>query len=249
MRGISLVSLNVERSKHLDLVEKFLSSRPFDVVCLQELMQKDVDRLSHSLADAPCYFVPMGLRPQESAAPMGIGIFSRLRVTATDARYYFGAGDILPESTQSDASTYNTLNRLIAIADVEKDDRTYRICTTHFTWTPDGRPSDEQRHDMSALLDILGGLDEFVFCGDLNAPRGGEIFEQLAAKYKDNIPPQYKTSIDLSLHRAGTTNAEELSTKMVDGLFSTPGYVISDVELIPGVSDHMAIVATVSKGD
>jgi hypothetical protein len=38
-----------------------------------------------------------------------------------------------------------------------------------------------------------------------------------------------------------------MDTKMVDGLFSTPGYLVSDVELHSGVSDHMAITANVAK--
>jgi|GEM_PF-5115909 hypothetical protein len=37
---IRFVSLNIERSKHLDLVIPFLQAQNADVVCLQELMDK-----------------------------------------------------------------------------------------------------------------------------------------------------------------------------------------------------------------
>ncbi len=40
----------------------------------------------------------------------------------------------------------------------------------------------------------------------------------------------------------------ELADKMVDGLFTTPAYRASDVRLQFGVSDHVAIVATIEKG-
>ncbi len=68
----------------------------------------------------------------------------------------------------------------------------------------------------------------------------------LAPKYKDNIPSHYKTSIDAALHRAGKERPEGLADKMVDGLFTTPGYTAVDVRLQFGVSDHAAIVATIS---
>ena len=247
MADVSLVSVNIERSKHLDVVERFLAARQPDVVCLQELMEGDVERLAKAASASATFFVPMGLRPQESNIVLGIGILSRHPVRVRDARYYHGDPAALPDSFTGDASTNNAFNRVLAVADIEKDGATFRIATTHFTWSQGGAATDEQRRDMTALLGILDTLGEFILCGDFNAPRGGEIFALLASKYKDNIPPQYKTSLDLTLHRAGKTHADELSTKMVDGLFSTPGYAISDIELIPGVSDHCAIVATIAK--
>ena len=69
----------------------------------------------------------------------------------------------------------------------------------------------------------------------------------LAAKYKDNVPVQYKTSIDVALHRLGKERPEEFADKMVDGIFSTPLYEVKNVEMKGGVSDHCALVATVTK--
>ena len=79
-----------------------------------------------------------------------------------------------------------------------------------------------------------------MLCGDFNAPRGGEIFGLLAQKYKDNVPQKYTTSIDGILHRAGPLPF------MVDGLFSTPGYTVSHVEMVCGISDHCALIANVA---
>lgn len=247
MASLSLVSLNIERSKHLDTVLPFMRERNADVVCLQELMQKDTERLARATGATDTYFVPMGLRPEESDVPMGIAILARPHLQTRNAKYYKGDPRTLPVSIQSDSTTYNTPNRMTAVGDIEKDGMLFRIATTHFTWSARGKAVDEQWRDMAALLSVLDDLGEFVLCGDFNAPRGGELFAELSSRYEDNIPTRYKTSIDASLHRAGKTNATELATKMVDGLFSTPSYAVSEVELVSGVSDHMAIVATISE--
>ncbi len=75
----------------------------------------------------------------------------------------------------------------------------------------------------------------------------------IAAKYKDNIPAEYVWSLDMGLHRAANGGLQEgaaaqgLPGLMVDGLFSTPEYTISDVRMHDGISDHCAIVAQVTK--
>lgn len=81
-----------------------------------------------------------------------------------------------------------------------------------------------------------------MLAGDFNAPRGGESFSAIAARYRDNIPPNYQTSIYAPLHRSG----QDLEL-MVDGLFTTPGYRAENVELTSGMSDHYAIVADIEK--
>jgi endonuclease/exonuclease/phosphatase family metal-dependent hydrolase len=176
--------------------------------------------------------------PNESQ--FGITVFSRLPIKEHGERMYVRINnDGIPESRSDNPTFSNTHNRMVLWCNVEKDGITYRIATTHFTWTPDGSPSDAQRRDLSAMLDKLKNFGEFVLCGDFNAPRGGEIFSAIAAKYKDNIPPKYTTSIDGNLHRAGHIPL------MVDGIFSTPAYRISNVVLHNGVSDHCAITADV----
>ena len=69
-----------------------------------------------------------------------------------------------------------------------------------------------------------------------------EIFGRLAAQWTDHIPPTYATSLDPALHRAGPLQL------MVDGIFATADYGVSEVVLHQGVSDHCAITARVAKG-
>jgi endonuclease/exonuclease/phosphatase family metal-dependent hydrolase len=121
------------------------------------------------------------------------------------------------------------------------------IATTHFTWSVEGLVTPTQTKDLDSLLTLLCDMPEFILTGDFNAPRGRKTFDTLAQRYKDNIPSQYKTSIDIALHRAGKTRGHELVDKMVDGLFTTPAYRVHDVVLHTGVSDHMGITARITK--
>lgn len=245
---IRLVSLNIERSKHLGLVIPFLQQQNADVVCLQELMEYDIPKFESAL-EMQYRFAAGKLHAAEgNPGILGEGIFSRLKIVHSKALYYHGSADHIPESDMTDVHTkHTTESTSVIFCDVESGDTTFRIATTHFTWTLDGRPNDYQREDLKKMIEILDGLGEFVLCGDFNAPRGGEIFSMIAKKYKDNIPLTYKTSIDVNLHRAGKIASEKMDEKMVDGLFSTPQYVVSDVELHSGVSDHLAVVATIAR--
>ncbi len=245
---IRLACLNIEKSKHFDLIVPFLSALMPDVFCVQELYESSLPVLVDVLSGAGYVYAPMTQRRREVPPEIqGIGIFSRVPIRAQSILYYRGPSQPLPESVQGEPATYLKDDRMLAFCDVEKDGTIFKVCTTHFTWTPDGKPSEGQRRDMRALLALLASQDEFVLAGDFNAPRGGEIFSMLAEKYKDNVPVNYETSIDVNLHLAGKSRPEELKDKMVDGLFSTPGYAVSDVELHAGVSDHMAITATVDR--
>ena len=247
MNSVSLVSLNIERSKHLPLVEPFLRQADADVVCLQELMEYDIPLLEAAIG-AECYFAPSSRHPAEGKSGIiGLGMFSRLPVANKEQYYYVGSADEIRDFDMTDVVTkHASESRPLSRMDIEADG-IFRICTTHFTWTPDGQPDDFQREDMKKMLGILERLGSLAMCGDFNAPRGGEIFAELASRYHDNIPAEYMTSLDLTLHRVGDTKPHELEDKMVDGLFTTPEYIAPDVKLVYGVSDHAAIVAALSK--
>lgn len=244
MASLSLVSVNVERSKHLDLILPFLERQAADVVCIQEICERDIPKFEFVLGKILAY-APLTVHPNHERAEVdqndpvleGIAMFSRLSVVKTAVTYYVGS-----EDGARNKPPHRVADDLpFMVCDIEKERAIFRIGTLHFTWTPNGEANDMQRAHLSALLPVLEATGEMVFCGDLNAPRGKEIFGEFAKRYKDNIPEHHSTSIDGSLHRAGQL------PYMVDGLFSTPVYRVSGVELVPGVSDHCAIVATVSE--
>lgn len=241
---IKLVSLNIEREKHLELVVPFLQKEAADVVCIQELREKDIPQLGAMLGSFA--YAPTLRHRSDFTSVIGNAIFSKVPIERKSIRYYVGSAE---EEVPKEELPVKGANHALVLLDIQKGGRSYRIGCTHFTWTPHGEATDLQRSDMASLLAILEASGELVLAGDFNAPRGGEIFSLLAKRYKDNIPPEYKTSIDVNLHRLGKEHPDEFTDKMVDGLFSTPNYIVSDVELHSGVSDHFAITATVAKAE
>lgn len=240
---IRLVSLNIEFSKHLDLVAAFLSSEKPDVACIQEVYEHDAPFIAQALGSTSYVFAPMHhfIVSGVNAGVLGLGIFSRHPILNKRTHYYRGNTGHIPAMDYADPATYQHTNLLVISAEFLYNDTSFNIATTHFTWTPDGKPTDLQRQDLTTLLRVLESLGEFVLVGDFNAPRGGEIFDAIAARYKDNIPPHYKTSIYGKLHRS----RQDLQL-MVDGLFTTPAYTASNVELKSGMSDHYAVVADIA---
>ena len=252
MSELRLASVNIERSKHLSRVLRFLGGRKLDVVCIQELMQRDIPIFEQELGATSIYVGNTIHQAEGNPGVMGLGIFSTLPIRSHSVEYYGGSvGELVDFDHASLETRRTTENRTVLHCGIEKAGITFRIATTHFAWTPDGLPSDFQREDLGAMLAILEQMDPFVLCGDFNAPRGGEIFGRLAARYKDNIPAKYPWSVDLDLHWRGRAHMEREATQvglpgfMVDGLFTTPRYSAKDVELHNGISDHCAITATI----
>ena len=242
---LSLACVNIERTEHLDRVLAFLQKAKPDVVCLQEVYEYDLQKFAEKL-DMESAFGQMMCMGRDNKLeppflPFGIALLSRLPMSNLRRSYYHGD----EESVQNLLfdGNYQSYYHLVLSATFQKDEKKFTIGTTHFTWTPDGKADDVQRTHVVGLLKTLRSFPDIVFCGDFNAPRGEEIFAELAKRYKDNIPSHYTTSIDVNLHRAG----EKLRGRqlMIDGLFTTPGYQCSNVRLQDGVSDHLAILAEI----
>lgn len=244
--SLKLISLNIERDRHLNRVIPFLQSARPDVLCLQEVCQKDVPLFQKLMGGQ--YRFSRARRDSESEGGNinGEAIFSRLPVRDWFYARYAGPEEDTVFDTSSQETRTHTAIRAVTGCEIKHGTSVYRIATTHFTWTPHGEPDNYQRQDVRRMLDAIMPLGELILCGDFNAPRGGEIFSFINDHYHDAIPLHYKTSIDIGLHREGKNKPEELSDKMVDGLFMTHGYKASGVRLESGVSDHMAIIAKIN---
>lgn len=236
---LKLISINIENEKHIEKVCDFILREKPDVLCLQELLERDVPVFEKAL-DARGVFAPMGILPVASSHEiMGVGIFSPLPMSNIQSHYYARYGEHLRLWINE---TTNPTDRVLLSAKIIVDETPHTIATTHFTWTPDGQSTERQRRDLAALFAVLATHEDILFCGDMNAPRGRETFDTIARRYQDHIPRQYATSLDPELHR---TRGEK--RYMVDGLFGTAHYKTENVRLQNGISDHMAIVATISK--
>ena len=255
MPSISLVSINIERDRHLDALADFFRMTDFDAVALQEVLEKDVPFFERILG-MEAFFTPVCVRVDRPGMPPSIegqALFAK-HIELRNAEFYAGEYDTLwRHFSDTDIESIENVAKAISYVDVNKNGCLFRVGTTHFTWSVKGATSETQRKDIKRLVGKLETLGEFALVGDFNAPRGGEIFTELALKYKDNIPETYEWSLDTSIHYAGRdrlekdANALGLKGLMVDGLFTTPGYLAKNVQLHAGVSDHCAIAATISK--
>lgn len=240
--ALKLASLNIEGNKHFDKFLPFFKTEHPDVVCMQEVFSQDLPMLKQEL-EMKIAFAPMTIRPYTledptSLAIMGVAICTHLPLGSIEPVYYYGNSDMLPLFRYRDETRQH---RPLLLVTTEKDGEAIVIATTHFMVTEQGVTTDYQRRDLNSLLKILNRLPEVVLCGDFNAPRGGEIFDTLAKQYTDNIPPEYTSSIDGTIHRAG------LLPYMIDGLFTTSHYKAEKVKLNSGLSDHLGITALISR--
>ena len=245
--SIKIISANIEGHKHFSRLLPFLKREQADIVCLQEVFKVDLPELSAALQMEGTY-VPMAkvtetsVHQPEARGDWGVAQLTRLPVTEQQHRTYFGTENVIPPFFEK--GNPNSMNRVILWSTVTADNQAYTVATTHFTWSKDGYFTAEQDRDYRALQEVLDTIPEFVLCGDLNSPRGleaGNVFSQLSAKYTDHIPPEVKTSIDGDYHKAGQLML------MVDSMFSTSEYQLSDVRVVGGVSDHKAVVGMIEK--
>jgi mRNA deadenylase 3'-5' endonuclease subunit Ccr4 len=244
--ALTLISINIEGDRNFPHIFPFLEEQKPDVVCLQEIFEEDLVLFKERLG-MDGIFVPMTQRPrgclrggdlQGDPMPWGLAIVTTMPIISNDGVCYSGPTGPVPLFELGNIATYR---RVLAHITIEKEGKRFSFLNTHFTWTPDGKPSEAQRSDIQALLSLLSKQEDFILCGDFNAPRGGEIFQLLADRYIDNIPAYVTTTIDKDLHRSGDLQL------VVDGLFSTPHYVVS-ATVSCGVSDHCAITATIERG-
>lgn len=239
MAGLKLLTLNIEGDRHLARVRELIARHSPDVVCLQEVFESDCA----TLAAVGGYTARFGisLRMSTDAGPArdwGVAVLTRTALRRQALIYYTDAVPILEFVEPNDA------RRLALVTELEHGGRVYRIVATHFTWSPDGHINDEQRVDFARLQHVLDRYPDYVLCGDFNAPRGREMFAKFTAELRliDHLPPDVTTTLDPRFHRM--KDALEL---VVDTVFSTQHYAAMDVQVLDGVSDHKAILATLER--
>jgi mRNA deadenylase 3'-5' endonuclease subunit Ccr4 len=240
---LKLISINIEQDRHHDTVIPFLLKENADVVCVQELFERDVP-LFEKVLGMKCYFVRFYFQPGKSGdfEMMGVGLFAK-NFSNPGYEYFVGSdGEYVRFEFVGDPYIQRSKgSRAVMWATVEdKEGTSYVIASTHFTWTPEGLSTKYQKEDAEKVITILDTkVKEFVFVGDTNAPRGLETFSMFAKEWKDTIPKEYDSSIDPALHRVKGLR------HMVDVLFTTPEYEAHNVKLVEGVSDHKAVVAEI----
>ncbi|MCE9628392.1 MAG: endonuclease/exonuclease/phosphatase family protein [Candidatus Vogelbacteria bacterium] len=234
---IKLIQLNVEGDRHIDKITPFLKTEKPDVLCLQEVSEVSFNLFKAELGMTGL-FAPM---LTNSEGILGAGVLSQLSIITSKADYYWRGVDHLPGSKMHPLDVYWSVFALVRV-DVVSGDDVFTVTTTHFPKNHVGNEvSDFQKELQVDLTKMLNSMPELIFTGDTNCPRGTDIFDNWATMYKDNIPKEVVTSLDENLHRAGYL------PYMVDALFTTPHYEVVDIKLVDGVSDHLAVVASIKK--
>lgn len=243
---MKLLSLNIENNLHTETVLSLLRKENPDVICFQELLEEDFEFYKKELQldgiYQPTGYIGGKVYSALVGKKQGIGIFAK-NIVDRGSLFYFGSKENISKSFDEYVSDicFQNNHAFVWVDMMDKQNNVHRYVTTHLPVTEKGLTTPFQLSVVDSFLKEIEIMGQLVFCGDMNAPRGGEAFSLLSQKYTDCIPLEYKTSIDQNLHR------HKGLQYMVDGLFTTPVYKTSNVRLVDGASDHMAIVAEIHK--
>jgi mRNA deadenylase 3'-5' endonuclease subunit Ccr4 len=192
--SIKLITLNIEGSKHLNTVIPFLKTEKADIICLQEVFKVDFKLIKKELNIDGSFF-PMSNRIKitkdydQAKGVWGLCILSNLK-NSVNKFYYVGKGTT-PFFTDNWSD-----DRVLVYGTFEKNKQKYTIGTTHFCFTPDGQADNNQRIAFRKLIKFVTNFGDFILCGDLNTPRGREIYTKFTTYFKDNLPKNIKSTID-----------------------------------------------------
>ncbi len=242
---MKIATLNCEGTRHLnELILPWLEREQPDIFCCQEFAEESLEVVARALG-AKYHFLPTikVANPQDyfdnPVGWYGVALFSKIPASVFHDCYYFKTDTVNEPIKKKPNSGWRAFlwmdvpnNHLAPTFSPEK----LRLATTHFTWAAGGGINDEQRRDIVSLSQVLDEVQPDVLCGDFNAPRGGEIFSQLAERYRDNIPASVTTTLDQNLHRVPGLQL------VVDGMFSQKNLPIRDVRVVDNVSDHCAVI-------
>ncbi len=238
--SLKIFTINIEGNRHFARWPQVVNQEKPDVLCLQEVYEVDVPFIEEATGLQGEFFAMMNIAEENKyklppRGRWGVGYFTNLPTTGIPAHYYSKTAQVQDFTAPNDAS------RVFVVKTVEKDGVSYTVGTTHFTWSGGGEATDDQRADQRVFLEVLQQFPDIVFCGDFNAPRGGEIFAEFEKYFIDHLPKDVTTTIDSELHYAAPLEL------VVDTIFSTPHYKLSNVRAISGVSDHIGVVGEVER--
>ncbi len=244
---LKMISVNMEGEKHFPRILNLITEESPDVICIQECPESFPEKL-HKLGYTTD-FMPMRYEIQNDVAyTEGLLFASKISFLAIHKYYYQPDRTI---ATNPVPTPKPLMHHGYIWATLEHKAEIYNIATTHVMVTPDGLPNEHQTQGIKKLTSLLQTEKSHIICGDFNIPRGiNPLYSDLTKNYLDTIPQNYKSSLDISLHRQANVpdlNAPIFDSYMVDYLFSKPEYTVTDVRLQFGVSDHAAIIANIAK--
>ncbi len=240
---MKLISLNVEKGKHFEKHKDYIIKENPDILCLQEVLKEDIEKYKKITKSEFAIFEPIintkiKKENKEVKYIEGIAIFSKLPVIFAGFHAIFDNNKIVQKS---DSSLEDFFWKALVVKVLENK-KEFTIVNIHGIVTERGEVvTEKQRRYFENLLKILENYKNIILTGDSNAPRGIEIFDKIAKIYKDNIPQEYKTSIDNDIHRVGHLNLRYV----IDILFTDGNVKAENIFYKSGMSDHFALVADI----
>lgn len=235
---MKIIQLNVEKDKHREGVRSLIEKFDPDVLCLEEVI---FDPSLPSFEDrfgASGVFVPVLL--DDFGRKQGTAIVSKHGLKDVEIKYYWKDKEELLKDIHREINGefhYALIKATITCGGVD-----YKVAVTHFPVSyPGTRVSEFQMTCFENLKPMIDSCDDIIFCADLNSARGLPIYDYFAGILNDNVPKDVTTTIDGALHRAGHIYL------VVDSIFTSNHYDVSDISLIDGVSDHLALLANIVK--
>ncbi|MCA9357173.1 hypothetical protein H6784_05425 [Candidatus Nomurabacteria bacterium] len=239
---MKLISLNLEGRRHLDTALPFLEKEKADLLTLQEAPEEIVLWLKEQ--GYKTTFLARCLKTQDGVQYTDGEIIASKQPHQAETFYYYRPSDSILEENLSDRRLTNAQGLIFATVG------NYKIATTHFTWHQHGEIAGvHQTTDMKTLLQYLDTKPPHVLCGDFNIPRlYNSLYSELISHYKDEIPKHYLSSLDRNLHKHGANEEIQklFDSFMVDYVFTQPPYHATNTRLEFGVSDHAAVITTLS---
>lgn len=228
---MKLLSVNVEKRNHVELIKNLITKTDAEVVCLEEVCSDDLDLL---LEKYPFRLFGPNFRLVDGKE-VGVVIAAKCNI---QGRLWYSDGNASREVPLEALGAHRPILILAEVSGMT-------LGVVHFTWTREMSESDKQAKDLTRLLDYLGDR-ELILLGDFNIPRGNTTYQRLANKYLDNIPLDIVSTIDFDMHRAKREGKNRFEA-VVDYIWSTRAYKVTNVQVISGVSDHCAIVCDIAK--
>lgn len=252
------VSCNIEGDRHLEArVFPMVKTLQPDFISFQEVFEADFEDIKDTLGMAGDFVPMVNVINQQIHLPargvLGIAQFwnEACEVQEGGYEYYAGADpdtQDLPIFFENENA--NAMRRAVQWHVVSFGGAEFRFAHTHFTWSPRGEFTADQQRDFQAMQEVLADFPDLVLSGDLNSPRRSNaeeqasVFNTLASTYTDNIPAEVVTTIDNNLHKAN-----ERIELVVDCLFSSDAYQVTNAQVLDGVSDHMLVTGEIRKKD
>lgn len=247
---IRVATLNTEGGSvgpHRDRIPHFLQTVAPHILALQEVFAPDPAWIQEQTHSRAAHFLPnFNVENPLSERIPGLGLFGIALVSALQpinvATHYF-TSQAYPGTSFIREEEFPT-SRGVLTATYAMGNRTLRISTTHFTWSPDGRNTQEQWEDWNRLSKILASEKPDVILGDFNVPRGTKLARTIARSYHSVLPPTVQTTMDHARHKD-----PRLPPRVVDYIFipktSQVTMVPGSLRVCSGVSDHCAIVCDI----